>query len=371
MNRGGKAALLIACIGLAGCAVAAKEVKVTAIPDPSAALLHGGDELAVARGQLVLGNVGLALEGFRKARRSAPTDAAPLAGIGDCYAMMGRFDLAQSNYEAALAFAPNDRRLLLGLAAIFEREGDRQRAAVARADAERAVKPAPPQAIAQAGGTVAQRSDIQFASQDRILTGSVTVKLPPARPADHLESAGVPTLPPIEDVAALPSSITVPLPPARRAPRPARPEPQAFASERPAPRLERLSRGEVALVTTGKPIWRAQAETRAALAAGVRWVALSPTPGRPNVQVLNAAQTQGIAASARAVLLNRGWRRIAIANAPAVQQRSVVLYSKDRAKLGRSLAAQFGIGARMVERDVLVLVLGRDVLDRIAGQQRS
>jgi hypothetical protein len=49
----------------------------------------------------------------------------------------------------------------------------------------------------------------------------------------------------------------------------------------------------------------------------------------------------------------------------------VVLYPKGREKLGKSLAAQFGVAARMVERDVLVLVLGRDAADRIAGPHKS
>jgi len=152
MNGGVKALLLVSCVGLAGCVTVTKEVKVRAIPDPSAALSRGGDEVAVARGQLALGNVGLALEGFRKAQRYYPTNPAPLQGIGDCYAIMGRFDLAQSNYEAALALAPQDRRLLLGLAVIFEREGDLLRAAHARADADRAMQPTlvPTVAVAKA-----------------------------------------------------------------------------------------------------------------------------------------------------------------------------------------------------------------------------
>jgi hypothetical protein len=104
----------------------------------------------------------------------------------------------------------------------------------------------------------------------------------------------------------------------------------------------------------------------------VRWAALPQSPeSRPNVQVLNAARTQGIAGSARTVLLNRGWRRIDVGDAPATREKSVVLYSRNRAKLGKSLAAQFGVASRMVERDGLVLVLGRDAVDRVPGQRKS
>jgi tetratricopeptide (TPR) repeat protein len=377
MNGGVKAALLISCLGIVGCTTSRKEVQVRAIADPSAALSRGGDEIAVARGQLALGNVGLALEGFRKARRDYPTDAAPLQGIGDCYAVMGRFDLAQSSYEAALALAPHDRRLLLGLAAIFEREGDLPRAAQARADADRALQSVAPAvtAVAQADAAAPPQLAQQPGSELHMSPGSVTVELPPVRPAERLEAhSGASPLPPVEDFAPPSSSVTVALPPARLAPSAsavATAVRRTTVTHASAPRLERLSSGEVALLTSGKPIWRAQGEGRTSLASAVRWAALSPTDGRPNVQVLNAAQSHGIAASARTVLLNRGWRRIAIGNAPALQQKSVVLYPRNRAKLGRSLAAQFGVSARMVERDILVLVLGRDAVERITGQQKS
>lgn len=423
MNGGVKAALLVSCLGLAGCATGVKEVKVRAIPDPAAALSRGGDLTALARGEFMIGNVGLALEGFRKAQRANPTDTAPLAGIGDCYAAMGRFDLAQSSYEAALALAPHDRRMLLALATIFEREGQPLRAGAARADADLELQPhpaapmaataprpqAPPTAMEVAAApalraassatpltagpplqiappaAVATKS-IEPASRQMAAepvpvpmhasTGSITVELPPARPAARLEArVSAPPMPPIEDSVPLSSSVTMILPPARPAPvrRPASGDDRPTAvAEASGPRLERLSRGEVALVTTGKPIWRSQSETRMASVSGPRWVALSPaSDGRPNIQVLNAARTQGIAGSARTVLLNRGWRRIAVGDAPAIRQKSVVLYSRNRARLGLSLAAQFGVGARMVERDILVLVLGRDAVDRVTGQQKS
>ena len=453
MNGGVKAALLVSCLGLAGCATATREVKVRAIPDPSAPLSRGGDLTALARGQFMIGNIGLALEGFRKAQRAYPTDAAPLAGIGDCYAAIGRFDIAQSNYEAALALAPHDRRLLLSLADIFDRQGKVLNAAAARAEANGAwqvakpatavanasVQAAPvappattspvaqsaaapathPAVLAQTPATQtpsrpAQPSAAQSVSRPAQVaavapqpapapqqvptvtkaaadapqqmaqevpmpmhasTGSITVELPPARPVDHVEArVSPPPMPPIEEPRPMLSSVTVALPPARPAPPriPLRIEPPVAVAETSGPRLERLSRGEVALVTTGKSLWQKPGETRIASTSGPRWVALRSSPdGRPNVQVLNAARKQGIAGSARTVLLNRGWRRIDVGDATTTRQTSVVLYSRNRAKLGKSLAAQFGVAARMVERDVLVLVLGRDSVDRITGPQKS
>lgn len=522
MNGGVKASLLVSCLAFAGCTTATKEVKVRAIPDPSTVLFQGGDEIAVARGQMVLGNVGLALEGFRKAQRASPSNPAALAGIGDCYAVMGRFDLAQSNYEAALALAPHNRQLLLGLATIFDREGKPVLAIAARAEAaigsQAATQPATATAAkvsAQNAAKVLGRAPISSTSArepDPILAraekpveiprpsiGSVTVELPRARPVERVDApttrlqasaiqVEVPTAvaltaapaqisrpavqPQIAQFAEIPhasiGSVTVELPPAHAVervevavaelspveitpaiapapvqtatptiakpaeqtveiPRPslesamlAVPTPrrvehveaqavqleptkieallpaavEATASDTPArqqlprkpvptdegavavavapaPRLERLTSGEVALITTDKPLWRSAANVQTASGSTVKWVALASPQGRPNVQILNAARSQGIAASARTVLLDRGWRRIAVGDAPAILHKSVVLYPKSRAALGHRLAAQFGVGAQMAERDNVVLIIGRDSVGRISGRRGS
>jgi hypothetical protein len=393
-------------------------LEVRAIADPSAAI-RGGDDLAVARGQLRLGNVGLALEAFRKIQRDRPSDAAALAGIGDCYSAMGRLDVARFNYEAALALAPKSPLLLNGLAQVLEREGLHARAIAVRVEAAVAampvvLAPAAVQPVATAHGAEPVRAS---AAMEPMQTGSITVSLPPVRPAQrlHANSAGLRQhLPDVEAAAQSSSvtaepmqtgSITVSLPPVRPAPRlhadsaglrqhlpdvdaappsssvtlalpSVAPAPavrravvrQAAAGPHGGPRLERLSPGEVALVTSGRPLWLAQPRARIA-SASVRWLPLAPSGPRPNVQVLNAARSEGLAASARAVLFDRGWRRIAIGNADHVQRESVVLYPKERAALARSLAAQFGIGTRLVEGGQLILVLGRDKEEAIKGQR--
>jgi hypothetical protein len=475
MTRGGRAALL-ATVALGGC-VSTSGVKVRAIADPISALRQG-DDLAVARGQLALNNVGLALEAFRKAQRARPSDPAPLVGLADCYAVMGRLDLAQSNFEAALALAPRDASLLYGLARVFDLQGQPDRAAQVRLEAQQDAAVAAP--VASASVTVplpparpAAPARAVAASTPPQPTASVTVMLPPARPAVQpvqlaavtatppqptAQAAAVPPPPAADpvDVAALPiarerdlsinvametpsAAVTVatqapllqqaqpitlevpvaaPAPPrapeppmevavaaaatpvltkiqaaelgslapevAMDAPPPPEPREQprpmndVLPAQPPAPRLVRLSPGEVALVTTSQPGWTAKSTakgsakgTKMAAVATVRWVPLSQPEGRPNVQVLNAARSQGIAASARSVLTDRGWRRIAIGDAPAVRQTSVVLYPKERAKLGRSLARQFGIKARMVAGKTLVVLLGRDKVATVRAQRSA
>ena len=411
MNGGLRTALLVSSVTLAGCATTTHEVKVRPL-DPGAAIRAGGDQMAVARGQLALGNVGLALEAFHIAQRARPYDPAPAAGIGDCYAAMGRYDIAESSYEVALSLAPRDHALLLGLASIVERAGDLRRASDLRAEADRFQRSA--QLMAAQAAQPAPAAVDQHLPQ-AAMAGTITVELPPARPADTLTVAAVrvavPTLAADEHLAA---------------PTPASPSPEkpsappsrdmTVAIEAVAPRLERLSSGEMALVTTARAPWvpdaaakapatvafrplpkvadrselatvlrelaknRAQpaalrepvkASNRTQVASAVRWVPLIGSGGRASVQVLNAAGRQGVAASARKILSGRGWRAVAIGNASLYRHTSVVYYPRSRAALGRSLAAQFGVKARMIHTDRVVLLLGHDLAARIANQRRS
>jgi hypothetical protein len=202
------------------------------------------------------------------------------------------------------------------------------------------------------------------------------VQLPPSA-----ARASLPLLALDEMVASsLPASVplNIPQPPAKEPPPVALP---VKLAEPASPRLQRLSGGEVALVTTADASWRPQVPVRTAVrkaaavqtasADSVRWIPLRLAAARPGVQVLNAARSQGLAASARGVLFGRGWRAVGIGDATAVRRTSVVFYPANRATLGRRLAAQFGVPAKLSEHQNVVLVLGRDSLDKIAGQRRS
>jgi hypothetical protein len=156
-----------------------------------------------------------------------------------------------------------------------------------------------------------------------------------------------------------------------------------------APHMERMSNGEVALITNSGPVWMAQsaprkskpreptrtdravailnlaqakAATRPALATNaLHWVPLRYASASTNVQILNAARKDGLAARTRVALLSHGWRKIGIGNARSVRQRSVVLYAPARVVMARRLAAHFGCKAIKVQgvQNVVVL-LGRD-----------
>jgi hypothetical protein len=465
MRRGVTSFICSSCLLAAGCTTTPQtaDIKIRAIPDAAAKLRTGSGVLAEATAQLALGNAGLALEGFRKALREQPASAEAYAGIAKCYEAMGRFDLAQSNYEAALALAPQNPKLLTALAVALDQQGEKSAARMARQDAAAAQSvgaPEIPQPRLDSSASVAMGSSITVQLPPaRPLTAKVAVDLsspPPtaadraraiaaARPlpnprtdqraavalssadavqgaagwsadaarafastvtADHSQSVVVERIAPAPEVwlpkprtdqraavalgttqavqspfassagmlRALASSLGVELPQQapRRASEDRSPSAVATAEAAPAPYLERLSPGEVALVTDGRPAWRAQLVAQTRTSTTVRWVPIMSAEARPNIRILNAAQRQGIAAMTRTVLLDRGWRKIQIGDATDTRERSVVLYPASRRTLGRSLAAQFGFPAQMhSDANVLTVLLGRDAMRPVASARRG
>jgi hypothetical protein len=95
---------------------------------------------------------------------------------------MGRYDLARANYEFALAYAPNDPRLLFALASSLEHLGEGEQAVQVRAEAARlSVAPAPQVKTADAALTPI---GVPRAS-------SITVKVPAAVAASKLPAVEI------------------------------------------------------------------------------------------------------------------------------------------------------------------------------------
>src|SRR5574338_813655 len=323
MRGGMKALLVTVAFAAAGCTSGAAEISIRPLADPGSKLRPGIGE---ARVQLALGNVGLALEAFRKVLREQPDSAEAYAGIAACYDAMGRFDVARQNYEAALALAPKDPALLGALAVSLDKQGKRAEAAAVRdeiadlASASAALDEATPDPQPQVASTAPALS--------------ITVALPPARAAD-------------------PQTVAMP--------RPVLADAQVDVAM--GPRLERLSTGEVALITMDEPAFKPTVVARTAQSTTVRWVPLreAAAPTRVNVRLLNAARRQGIAARSRDYLLARGWRLIEIGDAPEIRASSIVLYPAHRRTIGRSVAAQFGFRSALDSGSgEVVVLLGRD-----------
>ena len=446
MNGGVKGLMVAASFAAAGCASAPNAVEIRPIADPSSKLRPGADGLADAKGQLALGNVGLALEGFRKVARDYPDNAEAYVGMAACYEAMRRFDLAELKYQAALALDPRNPTLLARLASALDQQGKADAAAELRGEiaqlasasaaldqAEADPQPAvvslqPAQTV-----TVAIPAPKLAASAPVALGGLAQAAEPPKAetpiPAPRLTDtaqvnllAGLsPRLNPIA-VGQLAQVINAPAEPvptmipgprltyqgkvnvvAGLSPRlnpvsvgqlapalamPAEPVPAMIPAPRLneqakvnvvaglktqlAPRLERMSLGEVALLTGGGPVWRGQVVAQTPQKLTIRWVPVTTATLKPNIRLLNAARIQGLAARNRSYLLDRGWRKIEIGDAVETRERSVVLYPAMRPMLGRSLAAQFGFRAQPTDSsEVFVVVLGRDAAGRRVAPTRG
>jgi tetratricopeptide (TPR) repeat protein len=336
MRRGFRTVLTGAVLAAAGCASHSGQLQVRALSDPASKLGTGSERIAEARGQLALGNVGLAIEAFRTALREQPNSVEAMRGLAACYDSMGRGDLSAQYYQAALAVSPRDPASLNAFAGSMEAQGDHAQAAELRNEA------------AEASAPIATEAPVRLASGAEAAP-SVTIALPPPRPVAE-SSVPLASLAPMAPAAPI-----VPL-----------------ALRTDGPRLQRLSPGEVALLTTGEPTWRPTIIARTTRSTTVRWVALNAGPVIPNVRLLNAARSQGLAARTRGYLLARGWRQIEIGDANAVRERSLVLYPAERRATGQSLAAQFGVRSAMLQQGrQIVVLLGRDVVGYRAMQARG
>jgi hypothetical protein len=235
---------------------------------------------------------------------------------------MGRFDLSRRWFETALASSPDNAAVLTHLADSLQRQGKLSEAAAVQAEVAK-------------------------------------LAAPERAPSAKLDSTPVLAL---DEVA---SSVTIPLPP------PAPPQPTTRVSERApavrigsadpvraAPHLERLSLGEVALITRPGPVWAGQLVESSPTSATFRWVEV-----RPVARLLNAARVEGLAARTRRTLVARGWKGVAIGDAPAVRSTTLVLYPEYRRKMALKLAAQFGFRhLQSFSGSEIVVLLGRDAV---------
>jgi hypothetical protein len=361
--RGGIAILLSgAALAVAGCASAPGRVQVRAIANSASKLGAGSERLAEARGQLVLGNVGLAIEGFHAALREQPDSVEAMRGLAACYDSMGRTDLSRQYYEAALAVAPHNPVSLTAFATSLDAQGKSRQAIEVRSEALQASAQKTMPLVATVAPAPASPMVVALAAMPAPVPAAAPAPAPVRVPA------AAPAPAPTVAIADVGQSVTIALPP----PRPAA-QPIAHAIvQRDGPRLQRLSFGEVALLTVGEPAWRPTVAARTAQSTTVHWVALNDSAARPNIRLLNAARSQGLAARTRQYLLARGWRKIEIGDAEEVRDSTLVMYPAGRQTTGRSLAAQFDVRAGMQQQgEVIVVLLGRDATVSKAAQARG
>jgi tetratricopeptide (TPR) repeat protein len=306
--------LLASAIAITSCSDSAIEVR-SIKQNLAEGRQPANSRVAEGNGQLALGNVGLAIEAYRKALREQPDNVEAMIGLATCYDRMGRSDLSRRHYEMALAVEPANTDVYSHFAQSLDDQGQRDEAA--RVKAELAARVVAPEAA-------------------REVPGSVPVLPPP--PAQ---------------------SVTVALAPPRSLP---------VAVERPAGngvRLERISLREVALVTrTERPQWDARTVARTATSTTIRF----ERKPQAAVTLLNAARIQGLAARTRAYLTGRGFGGVLIGDAPAVRRQSAILYSQADTPRAKRLAAQFGFALEKREgaKAGVTILLGRDAARDVA-----
>ena len=373
MHKGGILLVSAAVLGCTACLGGGGKLEIRTVDRG----LKAGHEpvpfrIAEARSHLALGNVGLALEGFRKAAREDPANIEAFAGMADCYVRMGRFDLSRRYYEQALALAPRDPGLLAAFAASLDQQGRPREAAAVRQElaalarpqvdvavAASVVAPAAPEPITTLAETPQPAAPPLAAPAP--VGQSVTIALPPPRAVDA-PKPGV-AAPQAMAVAPVGRSVTIALPPPRPAPE-AKPQ-AALAANAPAqrqPRLVRLSLTEVALFTADGPRWK-KPEPQA-----VRMAAVKPA----ELRILNAARVERLAARTRAYLGGFGWRQVQIGDAAQARSRSLIVYPAGSRAAAAKLSARFGF-AMTPRKDVrqLTILLGRDAANLPALQPKS
>lgn len=291
---------------------------------PTASLLAAGAHsaeyrVAEANGHLLLGNVALALEGFRRASREDPASTAALIGMARCYDLMGRGDLSRPTFERALALQPRDRTILAAFAASLSSAGLTGEAARVRREQ------------AAQGGTIPRAGPSLDDSVLAVTRDNTSV----------LTAGGVPV--PAAPIAAIDRGEASPS----------------------GPRLERTGVGEMVLVTSRASHWKPLALLAASnppKRASRPTSAAARFPVR--ITILNAGSGEGTAARTRTRLQQLGWSGIAIANAGRALERTELLYPAALAGEGEQLARQLRVPvkARQTETlDRIVLRIGRDL----------
>ncbi|HET6942696.1 MAG TPA: LytR C-terminal domain-containing protein [Sphingomicrobium sp.] len=442
MNRGGKFLVPTTVLALvAGCGQDGK-LEIRSTPTP---LAEGKRpvpaRVAEGRGQLAMGNVGLALTSFRLALRDDPNSTDALVGMAMCYDQMTRYDLSRRNYEAALAVAPNNLEILAAFVSSLQLQGKTNEAIAVRQEiaaraaasaaldseeviAEAEIAPVQPVYIAAAPevAELAPRAwapapvELNVAIPEKVNvaapkgeTGrievsaeqpapapkaaqavqsvavgrSVSIKLPPARPVQQVAAPAAAELPARHfaqaepqlarvPMSALPMRVDVPVELANTALTRPMDEPiqKPSVSEDRGPRLERMSMGEIALITVPRPVWASTTVAQTDRSATVRFVPLRVASANAmpvKVRLLNAARVNRLAAQTRTWLNAKGWRGLAIGNAMATRSRSIILYPADKRVIAQRLATQFGfpIAPRASGEHVIVL-LGSDAVRKPA-----
>src|SRR5215210_6276034 len=135
MNGGPKCLASAGVLALAGCGGSQAKLEIRSTPAPLSAMVKAVPvRIAEANGYLAIGNVGLAVESYRKALREQPDSVDAMVGLAASYDGMNRFDLSRRYFESALAVVPKDSRVLTAFAHSLDMQGRAAEAASVRGE---------------------------------------------------------------------------------------------------------------------------------------------------------------------------------------------------------------------------------------------
>ena len=178
--------------GTAACATAGPEIRMIERPLQSGHLA-AADRIAEGNAMMRLGNVGLAIEAYRRARRTDPANPDVHVMLASAYDRMGRLDLAATHYEEAMALAPHRPDLYVALAHVLSRANrpDDARALLDEADRRRAMLDVPIDATMDGSRErLALQIDEQQARTRQIAQTQRIAPPPPRQSGPHLAPAG-------------------------------------------------------------------------------------------------------------------------------------------------------------------------------------
>ena len=380
----GRAQLALGNVGLA-----LEAFRIALREDPNSI-----DALAgLAAGYDRMGRFDLSRRNYETALAIAPADVGLLGAFAESLQLQGEYAEAQRvQQEIALRQAATGASEATQLALRPESPVSAPEVATAVTEPLRVNTAVPMALAASAPISVEEPADVAIPrpalSQGTVAVANATT---PARmevsvpnlPESRVSQAAAPTAPAIApqrlEQAALGPSVTIKLPPARKAEPPKagamaaatdlpplvpyhRPVPKPAVVEEQGPRLERLSMGEIGLITAPGPMWRTTTLARNDVSTTVRFVPLRQASTYPvKVRLLNAARVNRLAARTRNWLNDRGWRGLAIGDAATTRTRSVIYYPMSKRALAQRLSAQFGFAmAPRVSGSHITVLLGSD-----------
>jgi hypothetical protein len=277
-------------------------------------------ELMQARGYLALGSVALALEGYRRVLRTDPANVGAMVGMAECYARMGRPDIASRYSQMALAASSGVRP---GASHVAEASRQQSSEAVVPTTAELGREDGPAAAVASATSNVPTLTLSTAAAAKAMSELDVTL-MPPAIKRSLLDRA---------------------------------------TGSAPAMRLQRISAQEVVLLTSTAPIKQADLQSSRALQrAQVASLTRAEPGGRPRLAMLNAARVPGLAARTREAFKAVARGEILIGDAPQVIERTELRYAGDQYAEAQRLSRRLGVPMRRARLPSgrIALWLGRD-----------